>query len=566
MQKRLAQLGFAMALEPIPNFKGIDPLAFDSDEALPEDIGQPGVKLRTTASSHTAGRSAHATGRLGTTSSGSFVQRPMKRQRLDSPLPNNIQIDHPSSRDAMPPPPQPMSRMRSMRKMFPSFRKKFSRDRSHSVADEAFEDNGDVQMYKNGHWQDTEFDKCPARNDFRGEAPYMSGALPVEQSHQASDPLRSQLPSFQDNGSNFTFQAPSPVKIDKQGNGYCLVDLPTEPSYIRLMDGLLGDNGVELGLKDPRKQPNTNYRGDSGNRQVPHDYLNEDIPQGVDCEKRWNFGHPFMHQSPYGSSTSVDVREYSSSHRQTNGYTNRAKDISALGPATPAPRRQQHPGHQIESVVSPHFRNGQNQTQVYPPPGHAEPQDSSNHFEDYQSQRPRTKCPRADWVEPHSLNALSFFDSPVDSKNEPIGVDHRRRLMELAPTPPPHQYQRCHLSSRGFISRPETGRSPYVNDSAYGSSQNRTSYNRKAPVHSQAAIDVPSVHRPPHSRLRQIPSTMPSIVTSRPSARVQPQWENLQRVGVRSSCNAFGSVVVGGSYARPSKNVLPGTGRRNIRR
>ncbi|CAG5181999.1 uncharacterized protein ALTATR162_LOCUS9941 [Alternaria atra] len=350
MQKRLAQLGFAMALEPVPNFKGIDPLTFDSDEALPEDIGQPGVKLRTTASSHTAGRSAHTTGRLGTTSSGSFVQRPMKRQRLDSPLPNNIQIDHPSSRDAMPPPPQPMSRMRSMRKMFPSFRKKFSRDRSHSVADEAFEDNGDAQMYENGHWQDTEFDKCPARNDFRGEAHYMSGALPVEQSHQASDPLRSQLPSFQDNGSNFTFQAPSPVKMDKQGNGHCLVDLPTEPSYIRLMDGLLGDNGVELGLKDPRKQPNTNYCGDSGNRQVPHDYLNEDILQGVDCEKRWNLGHPFMHQSPSGSFTSVDVREYSPSHRQTNRYTNRAKDISALGPATPAPRRQQHPGHQIESV------------------------------------------------------------------------------------------------------------------------------------------------------------------------------------------------------------------------
>ena len=55
MQERLRQLGFAMTLEPIPNFEGIDPHAFDSDEALPEDIGHPGAKLRTTASSHTVG-------------------------------------------------------------------------------------------------------------------------------------------------------------------------------------------------------------------------------------------------------------------------------------------------------------------------------------------------------------------------------------------------------------------------------------------------------------------------------------------------------------------------------
>ncbi|KAH6875321.1 hypothetical protein BKA58DRAFT_119142 [Alternaria rosae] len=353
MQKRLAQLGFAMALEPVPNFKGIDPHAFDSDEALPERIGQSNGKLRTTASSHTAGRSAHTTGRLGTASSGSFVPRPMKRQRLDSPLPAQTQIDHPSSRDAMPPPPKPMSRMQSMRKMFPSLRQKFSSDRSKSAADGSFEDDADVQMYDNGHWQDVEANRHPAHDDFGGETPYMSGALPVEQPHQASDVRGSQLLAsvgLQNNLSDFTFRASSPVKMDKQSSDHRPVHLPTEPSYIRLMDGLSRDNGMELGLKDPRKQTNTDYRIDGRNRQVPPAYRHEDFADRVDYRGSLHLGHPFMHQSPYGSSTSADARQYPSSDHQTNGYTSRAYDMPDLGPTTPAPMRQQYPGHQIESV------------------------------------------------------------------------------------------------------------------------------------------------------------------------------------------------------------------------
>jgi hypothetical protein len=566
MQKRLAQLGFAMALEPVPNFKGIDPHALDSDEALPSETRQSGVKPRTTTSSHTAGRSAYTTGRLGTASSGSFFQRPMKRQRLHSPLPNDTHIDHPSSRDAMPPPRKSMSRMQSVRKMFPSLRKKFSSGRSRSIEDDALEDS-DVQMYDNGRWQDVEVARRPTRDELRGETPYMSGALPVERSPQASGPRRSQLlgsVGFQHNESDFTFRASSPVKTGEQGSSHRPVHLPTEPSYIRLMDGLSRDNGVELGLKDPRQQQITNYCVDSRNRQVPPAYRKDNTEQ-VDYQRRWSLGQHFMHQSPYESSLSVNVRQHPSSGYQTNGYTNRAPNAPALSLATPAPRRQHHPTHQIESVVSPYFRNGHDQAQFHLSTGLAEPQDSSDHSGDYHSQRSRANHPRAGWVEPRSLNGLSFFDSPVDSRNEPIKVGRQRRLVELAPTPLPYQRQRRHLNPRGFITRPEDGDSLYTNDSVYGPSQNRDFYNRNTRTHFQTSINVPPVHRPDCSRIGQVPSIIPSIVPSRPPARVQSRWENLQRVGVRSSCNAFGHVS-GNNYGTPSRNVFPNANQRNVRR
>jgi hypothetical protein len=569
MQKRLGQLGFAMALDPIPNFKGIDPHAFDSDEAPAGHVGQSGARMRTTASSHTAGRSAHTTGRLGTASSGSFVPRPMKRQRLDSPLPINTQMNHPSSRDAMPPPPKPMSRMQSVRKMFPSFRKKLSSNRSKSAADDTFEDNADVQMYGNGYWQDVEVEeRDPVRDCFRSDAPYMSGALPVERSSQASNPRGSQLLSgvgFQDNRSEFTFRASSPVKMDKQSSDHRAAHLPTEPSYIRLMDGLSHDNGVELGLKDPREQPNADYLADGRHRQVPPIYQIEDTAEAFDDQRRWDLGHASIHQSPYGSSASVNVRQYPSSDYQTNGYTNRAYNVPALSPATPAPRRQQHPDRQIESVVSPYFRSGRTQAQVYPSTNPAELQDSSDHSGDYQSRRSKINHPRTGWVEPRSLNGLSFFDSPVDSRNEPIEMDHRRRLVDHAPRPHPHQHQRRHLNSRDLFIRPEEEHSSYTNDNTYGSSQNRELYNKIAPTHPRTAVNVSPAHCPTYSHIGQVPSVMPSIISSRPPAREQPQWENLQRVGVRSSRNAFGGIG-GSNHGAPSRHVYPSAGRRNVRR
>jgi hypothetical protein len=565
MQKRLAKLGFAMPLEPVPNFKEIDPHAFDSDEAFPGDrLGGSGASLRKTASSHTAGRSAHTSGRAETAPSSPFIQRPMKRQRLDSPLPGNMQIDHPPSREAMPPPPKPMSRMQSVRKMFPSLRKKFSNGRPTPVMKDVTESNGDVQMYDNGHWQNTHNSRV------RSETPYMSGALPVEQSAQVADPRGSQLLTsvgIHDNRSDFTFRASSPVKMHKQEDDHRPVQLPTEPSYIRLMDGLSRDNGVELGLKDPRGSTTKDYRDDSGNRQVTRGYQDQYEPQERESQKRWGLGHPFMHQSPFGSSDSVDVRGNPPTYHKTDGYTNRVYNQPAFGPTTPAPRRNQNPGHQIESVVSPFFRNSQIQAPAHSRQSLAEPQVSSSRFAAYQSPRSKTSDRQPAWREPRSLNGLSFFDSPVNSRNEPINLRQGQRLVHLEPKPPSRHYQSRHLDSRGFITRPEPDRSPYVGGSAYGFSQDRLSYSRQAPRYSQAAISLPSFNRSSISRIGQVPSSMPSIISSgRSPARTQPQWENLQRAGVRSSRNTFGSSIAGNIFSAPSNKVFASTGRRSARR
>jgi hypothetical protein len=163
--------------------------------------------------------------------------------------------------------------------------------------------------------------------------------------------------------------------------------------------------------------------------------------------------------------------------------------------------------------------------------------------------------------EPRSLNGLSFFDSPVNSRNEPIDYSHSRRAP--GPTPPARYHQSRRLGSREFIGRPEQGDSPYIRDSAYGSSQNRPTYSSQAPGYPQAAIPLSSFSR--SSNLGQIPSKMPSIIQARSPAYTQPQWENLQRVGVRSSRNAYGSIS-GSTFASAPREIFSSAGRRNVRR
>ncbi|KAL6158736.1 hypothetical protein ACJQWK_03703 [Exserohilum turcicum] len=354
MQQRLAQLGFAMALEPIPNFKGVDPSAFDSDEALPgRDSGDSGSALRKTASSHTVGRSAHASGRVGTTSSSPYAHRPIKRQRLESPLPRDMQIDRSPGRHAMQPPPKPISRMQSVRKMFPNLRKKFSSDRSTSVVEDVPRNDGDVQMYDERKWQGIDATQQRIDTGFRSETPYMSGALPAEQSSEVPAQTSPQLLTsmgINNNQSDFTFRASSCVKPYSHNHERHSTQLPSEPSYIRLMDGLTRDTGVELGLKDPRDNSNSNYLDDSRNNQVSRLYEGEPGLQGADRQERWNFGHPLMHQSPHGSSNYFDVFQQSPRSGTTIVNTNRSYNLSGAGGATPQPRRHARPGHQIENV------------------------------------------------------------------------------------------------------------------------------------------------------------------------------------------------------------------------
>lgn len=567
MQKRLTKLGFAMALEPISKFTGIDPHALDSDDDYHgEGNSNAAALLRNTASSHTAGRSVHTSGRPETASSGAFFHRPMKRQRLDSPLPNKLQVDHPSSRDAMPPPPKLMSRMSSVRKMFPSLRKKFSNTCSTPVMEDISESTGDICVYADEHIQDTTIDQYPSRNQFRSETPYMSGALPIEQSSQDLERRGSQLLTsvgMHDNRSEFTFRTSSPIKLDRQ-NANRRSQLPTEPSYIRLMDGLSSDNGVELGLKDPRENTAADYQHEGGSRQVMRNLWDDHNFQEAGYQKRWDFGHPSMYQSPQESSTSVDFCQQHAGQHQTNGHTNRTYN-QPFGPATPASKRQQNPGHQMESVVSPYFRDGRNQAQIYPEPGLAERQGSSIHFGAYLSQKARMGDPQPGWHEPRGLNGLSFFDSPVDSRNEPIETGHQRRIIEIDSMSTSDHFETRRINSRGFITRPEPGRSPYSNDSAYSSLQNKSFPVRQAPAHVRASLNLPYRNRPTYSRIERVPSSMPSSVPRRSPTRMQPQWKNLQRAGVRSSRNALGSSTQHG-LAASTRNHFQGSVGRNVRR
>jgi hypothetical protein len=558
MEQRLAQLGFAIALEPIPNnFRRLDPRVLDDDYGPEGNYYGSNASLRKTASSHTAGRSAHTSGNA-TAPSSPFMQRPMKRQRLDSPLP--------SSRDAMPPPQKPMSRMQSVtRKIIPTLRKKLTGGRSTPApyVDDSY--GRDVQMRGNEQWGDTMNSRTTTHQYHHSESPYMSGALPVEQPPQATASHGSQLLSsigLESDKPDFTLRASSPVRTIKQSRSHQPVQLPTEPSYIRLMDGLTHDSGIELGLKDPRQHDSGAYQYDSGQRQVKSHQEHGREDQRWDDRVPCNPGSRIHPQVPNGSSLPVSrLLEYPRD-QSADVHVSRAYQ-EPLNPATPAPRRQQQQSHQMESVVSPFIDNYYRQTPVYSESRIAEPQDSSNRSVAYPSPRPQLVEIEPAWREPRSLNGLSFMDSPVNSRNRPILYNHDQRAAEQRP--PSHHYQSRNLDSRGFITRPETGKSPFFRDSAYGPPRERPSYSRQQQVRAKPANSFPSFNRSSYSRSGQVPASMPSIVSGRSPVRTQLQWQALQRMGVRSSRHEFSSHA-GSTLNNSSRDVYSSAGRRRVRR
>jgi len=558
-----------MALEPIPNFAGVTPNELDHDI---EPIGESGTSLRKTASSHTAGRSAHTSGNPVTaTSSSPFTQRPAKRQRVDSPLPDNMQVDPPTSRDAMPPPKKPLSRMRSVRKMFPSIRNKFSFGRSAPAQDPEQDNGGDVAMYEEEQWDETAqtsavSDELQARQNYLHDAPYMSGALPVERSSDMPDPRGSQLLAnigVNNENHGFTFRAATHEKVPQRGSNHQPVQLPTEPSYIRLMDGLSQDNGMELGLRDPRDDRHAPQSAHTDEQGIPY---RKNGRRDEDSNRRegWRAGHLSQQQStnaPYlGAGTKLNIAPPARTDKPYNGPL----QTRSLNPITPAPRRQQQPSHQIESVVSPYMENSSQIVSRLSNHRIAEPHGSSNHFAAYQSQKPQTEDPGTRWREAPGLNGLSFFESPVIFNNQPAQYSHQRQQIDRPP--PSRHYQSQNLNSSGFITRPEAGRSPFFTDSAYGSSRERPSpYTRQQQIQSRSAISFPSINRSSFSRAIHIPASMPSIVSGGSPVRTQPQWQGLQRMGVRSSRHEFSSLA-GNTHANHSGNVFQGAGRRSIRR
>lgn len=577
MRKRLASLGFAMALDPVPNLREVDLDVIDDDGGMNgHRNGTSRAAVRNIDSNHTAGRSAGRSAPAAhhpfTGPSSPFGQRPLKRQRVDSPLPNNMHIEQPSSRDAMPPPQKPLSRTRSVRKIFPTLRKKFSSGRSTEAFGQAPRQAEDVHMYEGGHWKDTS--RVPANdsqasvdhNDFGSASHYMSGALPVMSSSQRPRQRGTKLLSnagADNDEAGFTFRAPSPVKMKNRDSQLQPVQLPTEPSYIQLMDGLSRDNGFELGLKDPREKVHRTYHDTEEHRQVMRD--GQDFREYESSGERgdWSHGLPFQHHLTREPSFTNGSRLESKREPWTDHHHDRMYPEATRDPVTPAPRKYSQSGQQIESVVSPYVKRISRNTPQYPNHWIAEPQHSSTHSVDYRSRRfPRLE-PTARWSEPKGLNSLSFFDSPV-IPNQPAQQGSQEREQSTT-APPSRHYQSRNLNSSGFITRPQAERSPFFRDSAYGSSRDRPTHFDHHNSQSHSAIPFPSIRRSQYSRIGRVLSSMPSAVSSRLPVRTQPQWKALQPMGVRSSQQNF-SESVGNGFSLSARDIVSSAGRRNVRR
>lgn len=515
MQARLASLGFAMALEPIPNFTDTDPVSLDA--------GNPESMLQRTSSSHTVVRSAHTSGRMTATSSSPVSQRPMKRRRHNYPGLSGTQGDRPSSREEMPPPPKPLSRMHSVRKLFPTLRTKFSRA-TPPVENETARETGDEHIYETAHSRHLGNAQSLARNVSHDDAPYMSGALPVDEPVRNSGAQEPQLGSgigMRDAQSGLTYRPSPATTMPHLVEGQQPHRLTTEPSYIRLMDGLSQDHDIELGLKDPRKGRVKPYNDNRRNGKV------FDTGREQHGQEQWSGKHLFFNEDSPGLSSTKRQRSPSDSVLPQDASPASQNEQFQV-PVTPASKHPPRPSLQLENVVSPFFKSRQYLPHLES--GSTERQDSSGHFANFQSQRPRMNRSLGDWREPPSLNGLSFFDSPVNSRNEPIQYEPRR----VSPT---RHYDNRSVESMTYFSRPESRRGPTLENQGYMFSAAGGSYAQDNQRYSQ----VDAHYNPSQlsfSRSSQLPSPMPPILSMHsPAPRQQPQqqWDTLQRAGVRSS-------------------------------
>lgn len=563
MQDRLASLGFAMALEPIPNYTQLTSDDFNEIRSIAENYPEDDRCLQKSASSHTAGRSAYTSGNGAIAHSFVPSDRPLKRQRVDSPLPQEMHIDPPSSRDAMPPPSKPLSRMRSVRGLIPTLRKKFSSSRS--TAKGSRKHNGDVQMCGNGSWRDganqhVDDNRSSSGCYSRSMTPCMTGALPVEQASQSSRLLMNARAHA--STSDFTFCASSPPKFDGRQGEHQSVQLPTGPSYLRLMDGLSHDNGVELGLKDPRENETSHYN--DAIRPTTKTPQTQYHSQSLGSQKRWNLGHAFLHQSPNGPLRSKDRPQRASSHKTSAGHFNRAQYDPSIRFATAASNQLQQPVRQIENVVS-HFFGGSH----YDAPGPSqsritETQTSSNHFGAFQSQRCPTSRMSAEWREKCSLNEMSYNDSSLDSCNVPVSFNGRAQPLRriLSRTSQTHDQD-----SRGYFRRPDSQRLPMINsDNSYDSSgAPRPTFSRQQDAQSQSATPLPLYNQASPLRIGRPPSSIIPMASTYFPVRNHSHWNNLPRASVGGIRQSHGKLR-GNTSSPSSTNMFSRVARRSVKR
>lgn len=555
MKERLSSLGFAMAVEPVPNHTQLTSDDLHEISGIAEAYAEDDRRFQKSSSTHTAGRSAHTSGHPFTAS-----DRPLKRQRVDSPLPQGMHIGPPSSRDMMPPPSKPLSRMSSVRGLIPTIRKKLSGARS-SPKQPQKQNDSDVQMYNHGHWRSAaescmQDDQSSPYGDLGSEPPYMSGALPKEQAQQESRLLAN---LGQTTGtSEFSFRASSPVKMNGVRSEQHPVQMPTGPSYLHLLDGLSRDNGVELGLKDPRENGPTRQAVASSVRPPISTPQNQRQGPELNSQQRWQLGHAFLHQSP-NATPRPGNEERTSPRKKPQGFFSRADYDTSAGLATPAPPQPQRPVRHIQNVVSsPFFGRSHNDAPLPPPiPWITETDPSSHHSAASRSPRYPTSQSTAEWRERPGLNGLSFFDAPLDARNEP--TTHKTYQQPS---------RRASLQTYGTVnvSNPGTYRTCSVLDSG-SIAFARPTFSRQQQVHSPSRVPPSSFpcSRAPSSRIGQLPSSMPSVVLSHSPVRNRTQWDALQRAGVMSSRQSFGRIAYN-SFNTGSSHPFARSERRSVRR
>ena len=549
MQERLADLGCQMVLEPIPDYP--DPLPF---EEYRSNDPYPRVGQQMTSTSHTVDRSVHNKGYADGADESSSPQtsRPHKRARIDtSPRSRNIHAA-PSSRDLMPPPPKTMSRMASVRNLIPKpVRQRFSskgKGKATKPSTPVQIPGSDVQMSEGGYDEPVEplAPSSSARDTRHGtqQGPYMSGALPVGYTQPATSIDTAQLATsvgHHRSGTEFTFRSASPIKLDTNRPD----KLPTQPSYIRLMDGLSSDTGLNLGLQDPRIHTS--------------DQIHHESQIAASSEHDGGEGPSRQHRGSQRNDRS------SLRFRLSNAFIGNTRDRGAVDPVTPVPSRSRST-QEVENVVSPFFGNRDRNSLLYPRVPNAERHDSMIRSNGYPLHRQRKldlePPPPTSWREGRSLNGLSFFDSPLNKWNETIEWRHARK-----PSEKPLQSQRYHsrnLNSRGFIKRPDDGL-PFEND-RHSSTLERP-FSQQHPVQFHSTNPSQFSSHASHSRAAPPKSATHSNIHHRIQSPVHANTHlvDLERAGVRSS-RASHILHSGRTSSTPVTNLFTGSGRRTIRR
>lgn len=559
MRDRLASLGFQMHFEPL-EYK--EPCLLEEMEGV---VGLDAVQSKTT-SSYTGEKSAETLVNTDHSMSSTPRDRPLKRQRMESPIHgHNIhaipQQRGVSSRDKMPPPAKPLLRMKSFKKLWPTLRKKAS----HGLASSSIGSHRQQSTEPGFGISHSENDRYDLNSEGSHMTPtlhaedknddqYMTGALPVES--YDSEKLSPQPIDLNGASADFTFRKPVEASSMRPAH------LPSEPSYIRLLDGLSNDTGLDLGITDPRSEYLEEYEQRERDLAIAKAWAAQ--PLNPDGSPRWCLFEA-LDQHAMGSSSPAPRHPdplRSNPIKRPTSSTRAIRSTNRTLPATPAPQRsQQHAGME-ESVVSPFFKSSNCSSRNLRRAGVNQRGDSSRRNSGaYPYQRQQTPNVRTGRGEGRSLNVLSFFNSPLNTRNEPIL--HHTGYVETNPfTTSERRYAASNVTANGYIKRPD--REP-VKENSFLNALGRNGYILPSSTTSFAARALPP-KRTVVSRPAPLSASVQSIVSSQHGGR--RSRGGYIHSGIRSSRislaprNSFHD----NPYAGTEHNIFSSCGRRTIRR